>query len=77
VFIEFLTSKFFFIVPMLVGAFTFSIIIRWVSLGTGITRSEAREEIKNGNQAMAIYFRGRIIGVAIVVAGCVLAGASV
>ena len=76
-FIEFLTSKFFFVVPMIVGAFTFLFIIKQVSLGTGISRSDAREEIKNGNMAMAVYFSSRILSVAIVVGLLCLAGTSV
>ena len=75
--LEFLTSKFFFVIPMVAGSALFWAITRFMSLGTGITRREANEGIKNGNTAMAVYFGFRIIGVAVAVAGCVIAGASI
>jgi uncharacterized membrane protein YjfL (UPF0719 family) len=75
--IEFLTSKFFFVIPMLFGSLLFLFMLRFMSLGTGTTHKEARQEIMNGNVAMAIYFGLRVVGVATAVAGTIIAGTSV
>lgn len=72
---EFLVSRFFFIVPMIIGGIIFWALVRHVSWGTGITHAEAKEEILAGNMAVAAYFVGRILGCALVVAGIAIAGA--
>ena len=73
--IEFLTSKFFYVIPMLSGSLLFWLILRFVSLGTGVTMADARKGIRDGNVAIALYFAARILGVAITIGCCVLAGA--
>ena len=71
---EFLTSKFFFVIPMMMGALTFWWILRFFSIGTGITGDEAKRAIMAGNIAVAVYFGLRAGAVAIVVGLCILAG---
>ena len=73
--LEYTTTRFFFLVPMLAGLVTFLVIVRHTSMGTGITHNDAKEGIKNGNMAMAVYFGLRGFSIAIVVAGVSIAGA--
>lgn len=75
--IEFITSKFFFVVPMLVGGLAFWWLLRFMSMSGGIHWSEVRDGISNGNVAMAIYFGCRVLAVGIAVGLFVLAGTSV
>lgn len=72
---EFLVSRFFYLVPMITGGLLFWWLTRFVSMGTGIRPSEAKQEILNGNVAMAEYLGRRILAVGIAVAGCAIAGA--
>lgn len=74
-FAEFLVSRFFFIVLVFVGGLAFWTMARFVSLGTGLTREDAKEGIQDGNMAMALYFGLRVLAVGIAVGLFVLAGA--
>ena len=76
-FLEFLVSKFFFVVPMFIGGFAFWLLTRFVSWGTGITRQESKEAILNGNVAMACYLGLRVLAIGVAVGLFVLAGASI
>ena len=75
--IEFMVSKFFFVVPMLIGGLAFWWLLRFMSMSGGIHWSEVRDEITKGNVAMAIYFGCRVLAVGIAVGLFVLAGTSV
>ena len=76
-FLEFMVSKFFFVVPMLVGGLAFWWLLRFMSMSGGIKWSEVRDGINTGNMAMAVYFGCRVIAVGIAVGLFVLAGAIV
>lgn len=76
-FIEFLISKFFFVVPMLVGGLAFWWLLRFMSMSGGIEWGTVRNEIQKGNTAMAIYFGLRVLAVGVAVGLCVLAGTAV
>jgi len=76
--IEFMTSKFFFVIPMILGGLTYWGITRYASFGTGITKgAAARELLKDGNIAVALYLGLRDVAIAIAVGSCVIAGTSV
>jgi hypothetical protein len=75
--LEFMISKFFFVVPMVIGSLAFWWILRWMGMSTGVPWSEIYDELKKGNMAMARYFGARILAVGIVVGACVIAGTSV
>ena len=74
--IEFLISKFFFVVPMLIGGLAFWWLLRFMSMSGGIEWSKVRDEIEKGNVAMAVYFGLRVLAVGIAVGLFVSAGAS-
>jgi len=74
-FLEFMTSKFFFVIPMLVGGFAFWFLARFARFGTSITKAEVKQEVMNGNVAMAVLFGFRILAVGIAVGLFVIAGA--
>jgi len=76
-FLEFMVSKFFFVVPMLVGGLAFWWLLRFMSMSGGIEWRVVRDEIQKGNQAMALYFGLRVLAVGIAVGLFVSAGASI
>jgi len=76
-FIEFMISKFFFVVPMLFGGLAFWWLLRFMSMSGGIEWKVVREEIQKGNVAMALYFGLRVLAVGIAVGLFVSAGASI
>lgn len=75
--IEFLTSRFFFIIPMLFGGMAFWFLLRLMSLSVGVTWREIWSELLNGNEAVAKYFGLRAIAVAVLVGLISIAGAIV
>jgi hypothetical protein len=76
--IEFMTSKFFFIVPMFVGGLAFWGLAKFASFGTGITKKDTTKEIlEDGNVALALYLGLRVVAIGIAVGLFVVAGTSV
>ena len=72
---EFLVSRFFFVVPMVVALAVWWWMQRWMDISAGIKFREVWGAIKDGNQAVADYRGRRAIAVAIIVAGVTIAGA--
>jgi len=74
-FLEFMISKFFFVIPMLFGGLAFWWLLIFMSMSGGIEWSKVRDEIEKGNVAMALYFGLRVLAVGIAVGLFVSAGA--
>jgi len=74
-FMEFCTTRFFFLVPMFVGLAAWWYTNIWMDKSAGIKFSDVWEEIRDGNETVAEYRGRRAIAVAIVIAGVSIAGA--
>lgn len=73
--LEYTTTRFFFLVPMLVGLAVWWYMNVWMDKSAGIKFRDVWEEIKSGNSVVGEYRGHRAIAVAIVVAGVSIAGA--
>ena len=73
--LDLLTSRFFFIIPMFAGGGAFWLLLRLMSKSVGVTWDEIWDELLNGNDAVAKYFGLRAIAVAVLVGLITVAGA--
>ncbi len=73
--LEFMTTRFFFLVPMFVGLAAWWYTNIWMDKSAGIKFGDVWQEIKSGNQVVGDYRGRRAIAVAIVIAGVSIAGA--
>jgi hypothetical protein len=74
--LEFLTSRFFFIIPMIVGGMMFWYLLILMSKSIGVSwKDDVWSKIKEDPEALAHYFGMRAVAVAIAVGLFAIAGA--